>query len=242
MLGLYNDFIHEPIYNALVFLVGLAPGGDVGVAIILLTILIKLVLLPLSIGAIKSQIVMREIDPELKRLREKYKGNQEELSKRMMALFKEKKVNPLASLFTLLLQIPIVIGLYNVFLHEGNGAAFDPVGLYSFIHLPPEVSFSFLGLVDLTGRSITLAVIVLVTQFLYARMLTLTPSAPAERGSFQGDFQRSMQLQMRYVFPILMGGIAYAVSAAVALYFVVSNVFAIGQELFVKKLRTHETP
>lgn len=242
MLGLYTQFIHEPIYNALVFLVGVVPGGDVGVAIIILTTVVKLILLPLSIGAIKSQVVMREIDPELKRLKVEYKGKQEELARRTMALFKEKKINPLSSIFTLLLQIPIVLGLYNVFMHEGNGAGFDPAGLYSFVHLPLSESFSFLGIIDLTERSVSLALIVLVTQFIYSLMLTAKKPDPKEPQSFQTDLARSMHLQMRYVFPILMGGIAYAVSAAVALYFVVSNVFAIGQELAVKNLRKNATP
>jgi YidC/Oxa1 family membrane protein insertase len=243
MLGhLFTTFIHAPIYNALVFLVGVVPGGDVGIAIIILTTLIKLVLLPLSIGAIRSQVAMKEIDPELKRLRLEFKNNQEELGKRTMALFKEKKVNPVASILVLLIQIPIVIGLYRVFLSEGSGTGFDPAGLYSFVHLPLTISFSFLGLVDLTGKSIALALVVMVTQFVYARMLTTQKPDPAEPASFQTDLARSMHLQMRYVFPILMGVIAYAVHAAVALYFVVSNVFAIGQELAVKKLRKHGTP
>jgi YidC/Oxa1 family membrane protein insertase len=241
MLGLFTTYIHEPIYNALVFLVGVVPGGDVGIAIILLTSIIKLILLPLSLGAIKSQVVMRELDPELKRLKVEFKGKQEELARRTMALFKEKKINPLSSIFALLIQIPIVIGLYNVFLHEGNGAIFDPAGLYSFVHLPLSESFLFLGVIDLTERSVSLALIVLVTQFIYSLMLTAKKPDPAEPKSFQADLQRSMHLQMRYVFPILMGGIAYAVSAAVALYFVVSNIFAIGQELAVKKLRDHGT-
>jgi YidC/Oxa1 family membrane protein insertase len=239
---LFTSFIHEPIYNALVFLVGIVPGGDVGVAIIILTAVIKFILLPLSIGAIRSQVAMKEIDPELKRLKEELKGNQEELGKRTMALFKEKKVNPVASILVLLIQIPIVIGLYRVFLSEATGKGFDAAGLYSFVHLPLSVSFSFLGVIDLTGKSIALALIVMVTQFIYARMLTIAKPDKSEPASFQTDLARSMHLQMRYVFPLLMGGIAYAVSAAVALYFVVSNIFAIGQELAVKKLRTHGTP
>jgi YidC/Oxa1 family membrane protein insertase len=131
--------------------------------------------------------------------------------------------------------------LYRVFLSEAAGKGFDAAGLYSFIHAPLSVSFSFLGIIDLTGKSIALAVIVMLTQFVYARMLTAKKPDPKEPASFQTDLARSMHLQMRYVFPILMGIIAYAVSAAVALYFVVSNVFAIGQELAVKKLRTHGT-
>lgn len=241
MLGhLYTSFIHEPIYNALVFLIGIIPGGDVGVAIIILTTLVKLILLPLSLGAIRSQVLMRELDPELKRLRAELKEKPDELARRTMALFKERKVNPLASIIVILIQIPIVIGLYQVFLHESQGAGFDPATLYPFIHEPLSVSLSFLGIIDLTTGSLTLAFLVAVTQFIYGRMLTTKKPEATEPQSFQQDLQRSMHLQMRYVFPILMGVIAYVVHAAVALYFVVSNLFAIGQELAVKREKLHD--
>ena len=235
MGGLFTLVIKGPLYNALVAIVDVVPGGDVGVAIVLLTVAIKLILLPLSVSAIKSQIAMREIDPELKRLKVEFKDKPEELGRRTMALFKEKKVNPLATIAVLFVQIPIVLGLYRVFLFEGHGGTFDPSLLYSFISVPQHASFVFLGLIALTGKSMVLAVIVAVSQFLYARVLT--PPAPGEKGSFQGDLARSMHVQMRYVFPVVMGFIAYVVPAAVGLYFVVSNIFALGQELAVKRLR-----
>lgn len=238
MLGeLFNTFIYDPIYNSLAFLVSIVPGGDVGVAIILLTVAIKLFLFPLSLVAIKTQLVMREIDPELKRLRKDLKEKPEELAKKTLTLFKENKINPFASIFLILIQLPVIVGLYFVFLHEGSGAGFDPALLYSFITAPTPVSFSFLGLIDLTGRSAVLAVLVAISQFAVSRMMM--PNAPGNDGtqSFQNDLARSMHVQMRYVFPFVMGGIAYAISAAVALYFLVSNVFALGQEIYVRIVR-----
>lgn len=240
MIGnLFTTFIYEPIYNALVFLVHVVPGGDVGIAIVLLTILIKLILFPLSHQAIKTQKVMREIEPELKRIREELKDNREELARKTMALFKDKKINPFASIFLILLQLPIIFGLYFVFFNEGSNGGFDPETLYSFIALPEVYTFSFLGIIELTGKSVALAVIVASTQYWLARLMM--PKAPeaAKEPSLKADFQRSMHIQMRYVFPIVIGLIAYFISAAVALYLAVSNIFALAQEFVVKRAK-HE--
>jgi len=236
MAGLFDTFIYEPMYNALAFLVAVIPGGDVGVAIILLTVLIKFALFPLSLAAVRTQALMREVDPELKRIRKEFENNKEELARRTMALLKEKRVNPLASVFLILIQIPIILGLYFVFRLEGAGGGFDPSVLYSFIALPGNASFMFLGLIDLTGKSASLAVIVAITQFINARLMM--PNTPeGEAGSFQHDLAKSMHLQMRYVLPVVMGFVAYAISAAIALYFLISNLFQLFQELYVKHKR-----
>lgn len=233
MAALFNTFIYEPIYNALAFIVSVIPGSDIGIAIILLTVLIKLVLFPLSLIAVRTQALMREIDPELKHIREEFKDNKEETARRTMALLKDKKVNPFASIFLILIQLPIILGLYFVFLSEGAGGGFDPAVLYSFIDLPRDASFMFLGFIDLTGKSVSLAVLVAATQFYNARlMMPTTPQGDA--GSLQHDLAKSMHVQMRYVFPIVMGVVAYVISAAIALYFLVSNLFQLFQELYVK--------
>ncbi len=231
---MFNTLIYQPIYNALVALVSIVPYGDVGVAIIILTVLIKLALFPLSLKALKTQAAMKEIDPELKSLRERYKNNQEELARRTMALLKEKKVNPFASIFLILIQLPVIFGLYFVFLHEGMNGGFDQSILYPFIENPTTASFMFLGLISLTGKSLVLALLVAVTQYVNARLMQF--AAPTgDPGSFGHDFAKSLQLQMKYVFPVVMGFVAYFVSSAVALYFLVSNLFQLFQELYVRR-------
>lgn len=238
--NLFDATIYHPIYNALAFLVNIVPGADVGIAIILLTIVIKLILFPLSMVAVRTQIIMRELDPKLKELRKELKDKPEELARKTLALFKENRVNPFASILLIIIQLPVIIGLYFVFFNEGNGGGFDPNILYSFIAEPMNASFSFLGLVDLTSSSIVLALLVAASQYVVSRMMMPTaPEQPdGEKRSFQADLQKSMHVQMRYVFPIVIGVIAYVISAAVALYFLVSNLFAIGQEIYVK--RTHK--
>lgn len=235
MLELFRGVVYEPIYNALAFLVGVVPGGDVGVAIIVVTILVRLLLFPLSLSAIRTQMTMREIDPKMKKLRKDLKENKEELAKQTMALFKEYKINPFASFLLILIQLPIIIGLYLVLVDESKALSFAPQFLYSFIDPPAAVSLSFLGLVDLTGKSIILALIVAATQFVFAKLMTPPkPAETSEKPTLEEDIQKSMSVQMKYVFPVLMGVVAYAASASIALYFVVSNTFSIGQELFVR--------
>lgn len=239
MVGLFNAIIYHPIYNALAFLIGIIPGGDVGLAIITITILVRLILFPLSLSAIKSQIAMREAEPALKEIREKYKDQKDEVAKRTMEIFKERRINPFASFLLLFIQLPIVIGLYAVLRGEAHAVSFDPSILYPFVHAPAQASLLFLGFLDLTGKSIVLALLVAATQYLYARLLApAKPASPSPEGgrSFQEDLSQSMQLQMRYVFPLILGVVSYAASSAIALYFLTSNVFSVLQELVVQKL------
>ncbi len=241
MANLFHVAVYQPIYNALAFIISTIPGGDVGIAIVIITLLVRFVLFPLSLTAIKTQIAMRAIDPALKALREelKDKDKKEELARRTMALFKENNINPFASFLLILIQLPIIIGLYMVLRSETKVVSFDPSILYSFVHAPEHASLLFIGLIDLTGKSIVLALIVAGTQFIYAKLMTPPPPAKPSDGkplSFQDDLTKSMHLQMRYVFPVVLGGIAYAASAAIALYFVVGNLFSIGQELAVRRM------
>ena len=240
--SLFHTFIYVPIYNALALTVSWVPGGDVGIAIIVITLVVRLILFPLSMKAIKTQMVMRELDPKLKALREANKGNNEKIAKETMAIFKERKVNPFAGFLLILIQLPVIFGLYFVFLNEGNGISFDASLLYSFVALPANVSSVFLGILDLAGKSIILAVIVAATQFLYAQITMPAPpkSSTPSGSSFKEDFGKSMQFQMRYVFPIVLGVVAYFVTGAVALYFAASNIFMIAQELAVRTMHSHD--
>lgn len=239
MAAVFHTLVYQPIYNALAFVVGSVPGGDVGVAIVIVTLLVRLVLFPLSLAAIKTQIAMRKIDPDLKALRVELKDDKEALARRTMALFKENKINPFASFVWILIQLPIIIGLYLVLRSETKVVSFDPAILYAFIHAPGHTSLLFLGILDLTGKSILLALIVVATQFIYARLMVPAPAPKTDTKeplSFQDDLAKSMNLQMQYVFPIILGGVAYFASSAIALYFVVSNLFSIGQELAVRRI------
>ncbi|XKT75303.1 MAG: YidC/Oxa1 family membrane protein insertase [Patescibacteria group bacterium UBA2103] len=235
MIGdIFHAVAYDPIYNLLVFLVDVIPGGDVGLAVILATIIVKVILFPLSLSAVRTQMVLKTIQPKIKEIQENLKDKREEMAKELMALYKEHKINPFSSLLLFIIQIPIIIALYLVFLRE----AFPEVNvdlLYSFVPIPELINLQFLGAIDVTGRSIILAVLAGITQFFQVRFALPAPGPRKENASLKDDMMRNIQLQMRYMMPILITVFAYIVSAVVALYFITSNLFAIGQELYMRQ-------
>lgn len=238
---IWHTFFFDPVYNGLVFFIDVIPGGDVGIAIICITILVKLILLPLSLKAARTQKVMRELEPKLKALKEKFKDKREEQARAMMDLYKEAGLNPFASILLLLIQIPIVIALY-LSVYRGGGVPLPDINvalLYSFIPAPETVNMIFLGFINIAEKSLPLAFLAGVTQFIHARM-AMPPLAPREEGaepSMREDFARSMQLQMKYVMPVIIFVVAYTISASIALYFTVSNLTMIAQEFLVRRHR-----
>lgn len=238
---IWHTFFFDPVYNGLVFFIDVIPGGDVGLSIIAIVILVKTILLPLSIKAAKTQRIMREIEPKLKVIKETLKDKREEQALAMMKIYREAGMNPFASIFLMFLQIPILIALY-LSVYSGGGIALPAINvdvLYSFIAAPEAVSMNFLGWFDITGKSLILAALAGITQFYQVKlsMPALPPRDPNAAPDFKADFGRNMQLQMRYVMPIIIFFVAYSISSAIALYFVVSNLVALAQEVYVKKHR-----
>jgi YidC/Oxa1 family membrane protein insertase len=235
---IWHTFFFDPIYNGLVFFIDTIPGGDVGLAIIGTTIVVKLILLPLSIKAARTQKVMREIEPKLKEIKEKFKEKREEQARAIMDLYKEAGLNPFSSILLLFIQIPIIIALY-LSVYSGGGVALPQINvniLYSFVPAPETVNMIFVGLIDITAKSLPLALLAGITQFIHAHLSIPKPEPKVDdKPDFKADFARSMQLQMRYVLPIVIFFVAYTISAAIALYFTISNIMAIGQEFVVRR-------
>lgn len=229
----FNAAFYNPIYNALVALVALVPGSDVGVAIIILTIIIRLVLLPFSLSAARTQRTMKLLEPKIKALKEKHKGNKEQEALDTLALYKESKVNPFASILIALIQIPILLALYWVFTSEPF-PAINLARLYALTPTPDLASLEFLGLISVAGKSIFLAALAGMTQFLQAHMALSGTMKPSSTG-MQGDFQKIIGLQLKYVFPFLIGAISYTTSGAVALYFITTNLAGSVQEWHVRR-------
>lgn len=234
MTSVFNTLFYQPLYNALVFLVSILPAADLGFAVILLTLLVKIVLFPLSHKSVSTQAKIRTLDPHIKKIREETKNNQQEQAQKIMGLYKEHGVNPFSGCFLLVAQLPIIFALYWVFF---KGIQPDPALLYSSVVFPEHINTLFLGLIDMHGKSIVLAVIAGVTQFFQIK-LSMPPTPPESSGterSFKDDLAKSMSVQMRYVMPVFVAFIAYTISAAVALYWITSNCFSIGHELFVRR-------
>ncbi len=235
--GFFFTVFYQPIYNTLVFLIDTVPGGNVGVAIILLTIGVRTVLLPFSHKSVVSQAKMRAIAPHVEKLKEKYKDNKQEQARKTMELYKEHGINPFSGCLLVLIQLPIIFALYFVFF-KGLPNLNTEI-LYSFVSAPTTMNMMFLGIM-LSKKSIILALLAAITQY-YQIKLSIPPMAPAEKGakpSFKDDFARSFNLQIRYILPVVVFGISYSISAAIALYWATSNLFSIGHELYVKQKAT----
>lgn len=235
---IWHTFFFDPIYNSLVLFIDIVRNGDVGIAIICTVVLVKTIILPVSLKAARTQLAMRELEPKLARIKEDYKDKRELQATKTMELFKEAKVNPFSSILLLFIQIPIVIALYFA-VSSGGGVKLPAINtalLYSFIPVPDFANMVFLGFMDITAKSLPLALIAGATQFIHTKL-----SLPAQKErdpkaepNFKDDFARTMQLQMRYVMPLLIFFVAYTISAAIALYFTISNLMAIAQEYVVR--------
>ncbi|OGG88908.1 hypothetical protein A2592_00880 [Candidatus Kaiserbacteria bacterium RIFOXYD1_FULL_42_15] len=238
---IWHAVFFDPVYNTLVFFIDLFPGGDVGLSIIATVVIVKLLLFPLSIKAVKTQKIMRDIEPKLREVKEKFKDKRDELAKATMEIYREAGMNPFASIGVMFLQIPFVIALYLAVL-KGGGVPLPGINLdilYSFIPHPSAVTMNFMGLFDITGKSMVLALIAGIAQFFSVRFAMPKPPVrdPNAAPSFKADFSRNMQLQMQYVMPVIIVMTAYTFSATIALYFVVSNIMTIVQELVVRRHR-----
>ncbi|HVX90108.1 MAG TPA: YidC/Oxa1 family membrane protein insertase [Candidatus Paceibacterota bacterium] len=234
MIGaLFHTYLSIPIYNLLVFFIGIMPGGDVGLAVIAVTLVVKIIILPLSYSAVRTQRAMKVIEPELAAIKEKFKNDSGEQAREQFALYKKYKINPFASFFTLLIQLPILLALYWVFRGEAL-PAIDVTSLYSFVSIPVHISTQLLGVFLVVGKSITLAVLAGITQYLQAVFAIPTPPK-TKNGGMTEDFGRAMAMQARFVIPFIIALVSYETSGAVALYFVTSNIVTLFQEFLVRK-------
>lgn len=235
----FHAVFYNPIYNALVALVAIIPGNDVGIAVILVTIAIRLLLLPFSLSAARTQRAMKTLEPKIKALKEKHKGDKEKEALETLALYKEEKVNPFASILTVLIQLPVLLALYWVFRYEPF-SHIDTTLLYSFTPIPHTASLLFLGLISVSGKSLILAVLAGLSQFLQAHLALSGTMKPSNEKGMQNDFQRVMGMQLKYVFPFLIGTISYTTSGAVALYFITTNLAGSAQEWHVRRTLARE--
>ncbi len=168
MGNIFFTILYQPLYNLLVLLFNLIPGGGLGLAIIIMTVSIKGILFPLTYKSMKSQKDMQEIQPKIAEIKAKYKDDKETQAKELMSVYKNNKVNPFASCLPTIIQLVIFITLYQV-LRNGLGTI-DAANLYSFVYNPGEMGHWFLG-IDLGKVSIPLAVISAIAQYFQAKQM-----------------------------------------------------------------------
>lgn len=235
---MFHTIFYVPLYNALVFLSSIMPGGDVGLAIITLTILVKVILFPLFQKATVTQMMMKKVEPEIALIKETYKNDQQTQTKKILEVYRTNKINPFVSFVVLFIQLPIILALFWVF---QAGFKFTSTELYSFVTLPIVISTKLFGVFDILGKSWVLALLTGITQYIQT-VLTLPPAPVKKKDqapNFKDDFARSMNMNMRYFMPIFITVIAYSLSAAISIYWVTSNLFSIAQEYYIRKVKKY---
>jgi YidC/Oxa1 family membrane protein insertase len=229
---MFETLIIAPLSNTLIAFTVLF-WGNLGLAIIFLTIIVKTILFPFSLASIKHQAALKKIQPLINDINKKYTDKNERAMK-TMELYKEHKANPFSGCLPLIIQIPIIIGLYQVFL---KGSALDPSILYSFVHAPEMISNIFLG-VKLTAKSTIFGIIAGITQYIQVSQspaFKKTGNELIEEKDTQAQMMDSMQKMMKYALPVMITIFAIASPAAVALYWIITNIFTIAQEYFIYK-------
>lgn len=205
--------------------------GNFGVAVIVLTLLVRIATNPLNAKALESQKIMAEIQPRQQEIQKKYKDNQEKQAQEIMALYKEKKFNPLSGIIFLLIQIPVILALFYIF---KAGIEMDGSMIYPFISLPQHINPYFLG-IDLSAPSMFLAILTAIAQYFQAK--TAIPPAPKTEGQKDGvaKFSETMAKQMTIMTPIFTFIVLFGLPAALGLYWLVTTLFSVGQQYYFFK-------
>lgn len=225
MLQIYYTLIYNPILNLLVWLYNTVPGHDIGVAIILVTLAIRFLMMPFMNKSLKNQKAMNALQPKMNEVREKYKNDKEGQAKAMMELYKEHSVNPFSSCLPMLIQLPVLIALYQVLMKALRG---DLHGLYANVFNPGAIDPFFFGFVDLSKPAIVFAVIAGLLQYVQTKMMM-------PKDAVQDSTTKSLNLQALYFFPIITIVFAWNLPAGLPLYWIVNTLFAIVQQWYIQK-------
>ena len=228
----------QPIFNLLILIYNLI--GDMGLAIILLTILIQLLLVPLYNRQLKSQQAMKDLQPKLKKVQEKHAKDKQKQSQAMMELYKSEGVNPLSGCLPLLIQFPIFIAVYYVFRSYLTEDSFQL--LYSFVSRPETLNTGFLGWCDLAQPDkIILPILAGVTTYFQIQSMPqpdLAPRGDDKKGKDQGfgaQLTKVFSSQMKGFMPIMSFVIVMQMPAAIGVYWITRNIFTIIQQKMLLK-------
>lgn len=238
---MFTTLLVQPLLNFLFFIYSYVPGHDFGVAVILLTIVVRLILWPLVNRQLHSQRAMQALAPEVAKIKEKSKGDRQKETEMLMELYKERGTSPFASILPLLVQLPIFFALYIVLQDSINPKeiahlVYDPIRqlgpVADIINHHVKFSPSLFGLIDLTKPAVVLAVLAGAAQYLQTKQLT---------PKHQPDKQQAQITKiMGTVFPFITAGVALTLPSALALYWMVTSAVAILQQHLVLHRDAHE--
>ncbi len=232
---LYHVILYQPIFNFFVGLYNLLPGHDIGLVILIMTIVIRLVLYPLTGSALKSQKALQELQPKMDEIKKTYANDQQKQAQALMELYKNNKVNPFSSCLPILVQLPILIALYSVM---RNGLILTDLGkdLYSFVYNPGQINVVSLYFFNMAKPNIVLALLAGAAQFWQSKIL-IHKQAPKTAGTGAKDENMTamMNKQMMYMMPIMTVVIGVGLPAGLTLYWLFSTIFTALQQLLVFK-------
>lgn len=228
MMTLYTELLYRPLLNLVVFLYNIIPGHDFGLAIIVLTAIVRVIFLPLTVKSVLSQRALNKINPKIKEIKEKYKNNPTVQQAAILQLYKDSNVNPVAGCLPLLVQFPILIALYQVF-----NSGFKPENLtllYGFIHNPKLVNEVFLGILNITKPNYLLTILAGGLQFLQARQMK-----DSNKNAEMSKEMTALNSQMLYFFPIIIIIIGWNLPAGLMLYWITTTALSIAEQAYIRR-------
>jgi len=220
--SIFNIIFYKPLFQALFWLSKNLPGNDLGIAIIVLTCAIRLLIYPLNTKAIQSQKALQKLQPKIQEIQSKFKDDKEKQGKAMMDLYRQEKINPFSGCLPMLIQLPILMALFLVF--KDFASNLD--------------SPTFLGIINLTEPSKVLAVLAGITQFIQVKMV----SPKNKPGKDKSDFSQIMQKEMLFLFPLITVVFLWKLPSAIGVYWLTTNLFSIIQQYLIFKPQNDYQP
>lgn len=238
MIHILTIIFYQPLLNLLVFFYNVIPGQDIGIAIILITVIIRLLLYPFSAKAIKSQKLLQDMQPKIDEMKRMYKDQKEKQAQEMMKIYKEHKINPFSSCLPLLIQFPFLIAIYQVFNTSLRNGNLDL--LYSFVANPGHINTIAFGFFDLSKANIVLAIIAGAAQFWQAKMMMAKRPAIKNKDSKDEDMAAIMSKQMVYMMPVMTVIIGASLPSGLVLYWLVITVITALQQLLMLRPKKND--
>lgn len=244
LVFLYRIFLYQPLLNLLIFFYNL-PFVDFGIAILLLTIFVKALTWRLETHNLlkqrENQIKSVELQQEMKRIQEEYRDDPQKQAEELRRLFKEKGINPFSSFLPLIVQIILIIALFQIFKHPISKPQLDL--LYSFVKNPGTVNYLFLRKINLLKPNIFLALLAGASQFFYSKTMFSYQKKYQQKMKKkkkikevkESNFQKVLQNQMVYFFPLITVFICLSLPSALALYWSVSTLISFLQMKLIYK-------
>src|SRR3989344_2850496 len=228
LVNIFDIFLYRPLFNFLVLIYNYLPTHDFGLTIILVTIIIRFILYPISVKALNSQKVLQLLQPKIEEIQRKFKDDKEKQAKETLELYRKEKINPFSGLFLIIIQLPILIALYRVFWEGLKPEALN--SLYNFVVNPIHINAMFFNVVNLSKPNFTFAVLAGIIQFFQTKMLA--PKLNKKQAK-EANMASIMQKQMLYIFIIEAIFASLKLPSALGLYWIVSGIFSIIQQYFI---------